>query len=108
MMPWSCRPFTATPENLIVLGLYARSRTPMRGKSGVDTHERGGILLVVGAAQALAKSTTGVEAAGEAERAAAAKSEALAPWIQGETGREVETLWEGKREDDEPRPESLS
>jgi hypothetical protein len=55
----------------------------------------------------LAKSTAGVEPAGEAETAAAAKSKALAPWTQGETGREVETLREGKREADEPPPEAL-
>jgi len=75
--------------------------------SSVDAHERGGALPVVGAAPALAEETTGVEPAGKAERAAAAKSEALAPWTQGETRREVETLQEGKREADEPPPEAL-
>jgi len=53
--------------------------------SSVDEHERGEALPVVGAAPALAERTAGVEPAGEAERAAAAKSEALAPWTQGET-----------------------
>ena len=52
--------------------------------SGVDTHERGGALLVVGTAPTLAEGTAGVEPTGEAERATAAKSEALAPRTQGE------------------------
>ena len=59
--------------------------------SSVDVYERGGALPVVGAAPTLAEETAGVEPAGEAERAAAAKPEALAPWTQGEAGREVET-----------------
>ena len=75
--------------------------------SGVDTHERGGALPVAGAAPALAEGIAGVEPAGEAERAAAAKSEALAPWTQGETRPEVETLREGEREADEPLQEAL-
>jgi hypothetical protein len=66
-----------------------------------------GVLPVMGTALALAKSTASVERAGEAEIATAAKSEALAPWMQGETGREVETLQEGKHKADEPPPEAL-
>jgi hypothetical protein len=61
----------------------------------------------MGSAQALAKGTAGVEHACEAERAAAAKSEALAPWTHGETGCEIKTLREGKREADESPPEAL-
>ena len=53
--------------------------------------ESGGALPVVVAAPALAESTAGVEPAGEAERAATARPEALASWTQGEAGREVET-----------------
>jgi hypothetical protein len=49
-----------------------------------------GALQVVGAAPALAEDTAGIEPAGEAERATTAKSEALAPWTQGETRHEVE------------------
>ncbi len=91
--------------------------------SRVDAHERGGVLPVPGAAPVLAEETAGVEPAGEAERAAAAKSKALAPWTPGETRREVETLpREGKRvhepppeapprkrehEVDKPKPEAL-
>ena len=52
--------------------------------SNVNTHEPWGVLLVVGTAPALAEDTPGVEPAGEAERAAAARSKALAPWTQGE------------------------
>jgi len=63
-------------------------------------------LPVVGAAPGLAEGTAGIEPAGEAERAAAAKSEALAPWTQGETRPEVERLpREGKRVH-EPLPEA--
>jgi hypothetical protein len=54
----------------------------------------GGELLVAGAAPALTKRTASVEPAGKAERAAAAKSKALAPWTQSETRREVDTLCE--------------
>jgi hypothetical protein len=79
----------------------------VKGKSGIDMHEWGEVLLVVGVAQALAKGTAGVEHAGEAERAAAAKSEALAPWTQGETGYKIKTLRDGKREADEPPQEAL-
>jgi len=65
--------------------------------SGVDAHERGGALPVVGAAPALAEGTAGVEPAGEAEKATAAKPEALVPWAQGMAEREVEMLpGEGK------------
>jgi len=98
------------PETLTVLGLCAWPRTRTQGESNpraVDAHERGGALPVAGAAPTLAEETAGVEPAGEAERAAAAKSEALAPWTQGETRDEVETLREGKREADEPPLEAL-
>ena len=67
--------------------------------SSVDTHERGGALLVVGAAPALAKDIAGAEPAGEAEKAAAARAEALMSRAQDKAvhGREVETLpQEGK------------
>ena len=59
--------------------------------SGVDAHERGGALPVVGVAPALAEGTASVGPAGEAETASTAEPEALAPWTQGETRREVET-----------------
>ncbi len=65
--------------------------------SDVDAHEQGGALPVVGAAPALAEGTAGVEPAGEAEKATAAKPEALVPWAQGMAEREVEMLpGEGK------------
>jgi hypothetical protein len=74
--------------------------------SGVDAHERGGALpvMVVGAAPALVEGTTGVEPTGEAERAAAVKSEAWAPRTQGEARWGVETQ---PREGNEPPPEVL-
>jgi hypothetical protein len=54
--------------------------------SGVDTHEqRREALLIVSDAQALAKGTAGVELAGEAEKATAAKPEAFVSWAQGIT-----------------------
>ena len=43
--------------------------------SGVDVHERGGALPVAGAALALAEEAAGIEPAGKAERATAAKPE---------------------------------
>lgn len=98
----------APTEILTALGLYAWSRIRTWVKLGVDTHERAGVLPVVGAAQVLAKSTAGIDPAGDAEKAATAKSEALAPCTQGETGCEVVTLREGKRKADEPPPEALS
>lgn len=57
--------------------------------SHIDTHKQGGVLLVVGAATALAKGTASVKPTGEAEIAMAAKSKALAPWTQGKTRHEV-------------------
>ena len=47
---------------------------------------------VIGAASALAEGTAGVEPAGKAKIATAAKLEALVPWAQGEPGREVNSL----------------
>lgn len=68
--------------------------TPMGGKlsaepSGVDTHERGGMLLLVaGAAPSRAEGTAGVKPAGGAEKAAAARPEALG----------LGGIWQGKFE----------
>ena len=61
--------------------------------SGVNAHERGGALPVVGTAPALVEGTAGFEPAGEAEKATAAKSEALVPWARDNAGRgrKVET-----------------
>ena len=67
--------------------------------SGVDAHKRGGALPVVGVAPALAEGTAGVEPAGEAETATAAKSEALVPWARYKAGR--------GRKVEEPPPEAL-
>jgi len=61
-----------------------------------------GALQVMGAATALAEGTPGVEPAGEAEKATAAKSEALVPWAQGVAEREVERL-PGEGKNVEPR-----
>jgi len=66
---------------------------------GFDAYKRGGALLVAGAALALTESTTSVEPASKAEKAVAAKPEALVPWAQDKAGREVETPpREGERE----------
>jgi hypothetical protein len=53
--------------------------------SGVGTHERGGVLPVVCAAPAMAKSTGGVEPAGGAEKATAAKLDAFERKTSGAT-----------------------
>src|SRR5712691_1903987 len=116
----------AAPETLTVLGSHGRSQTWKQEKSNpralTRTNEGGG---AAGRRRCpvLAEETAGVEPAGAAGRAAAAKSEALAPWTQGETRRELETLLrEGKhmhkplleapprkreREVDKPKPEAL-
>ncbi len=76
----------------------------------IDAHERGGALPVAGAGPALAEGTAGVELAGKAEGAIAAKLEALVPWAQGVADRKVERLPRegnlGKRVH-QPRPEAL-
>ena len=59
--------------------------------SGIDMHERGGALPVVGAAPAQAESTAGVEPTGEAERAIAAKPKVLASWTQGKARHKAES-----------------
>ena len=65
--------------------------------SRVNAHERGRTLPVMCAAPALAKGTASVKPAGKAEKAMAAKSEALMPRAQDAAGREVERLLrEGK------------
>lgn len=77
-------------ETLIILGLHARSCTD-EGKSnsgrGVDSQEQKRVLLVVDTAPVPTGSTAGIEPASEAEKAMAAKSDALVPPAQGETGR---------------------
>jgi len=47
--------------------------------AGVDAHELGGAPPVVGAIPGLAKETASIELANRAEKAAAAKPEALEP-----------------------------
>lgn len=47
---------------------------------------------VVGAALALVEGTASVEPVGEAEKAVAARPEALVPWAQDKPVREVERL----------------
>jgi hypothetical protein len=74
---------------------------------GVNAHEPGGALPVVGTALALAKSTAGVEPAGEAETATAARSEALIPWAQGVARREADVLQREGKHEHEPPPEAL-
>ena len=113
------------PGDLDSLGLAAVADMEARKvePSGVDAHERGGGAAGCRRCPVLAEETAGVEPTGAAERAAAAKSEALAPWTQGETRRELETLpREGKgvheppleapprkreREVDKPKHEAL-
>ena len=76
-------------------------------RSSGDAHERGGTLPVMGAAPALAESTTSVELAGKAEGAIAAKAEALVPWAQDVAAREVEKLPQKASKANEPSPEAL-
>ena len=58
----------------------------------------------MGHAPALAEGTSGVEPAGEAERATAAKFEALVSWAQGVTRHDIERLpHEGKHAHELPQ-----
>jgi hypothetical protein len=102
--------FGGGPEDLDSLGLtwtVADMDTWKVGPSGVDAHKRGGALLVVGAAPALAKGTASVEPAGKG-KTTAAKPEALVPWTQGVAECEVEMLLgEGKHVHESP-PVELS
>ena len=66
----------------------ARDRHP---PSGVNAHERGGVVPVVDNAPALAVGTAGVEPGSGAERATAAKPHALKPEAYGMVGRRHET-----------------
>ena len=59
----------------MVMNMDARKVEP----SGVDTHKRGGVPLIVGVAPALAEGTVSVEPTIEAEKATASKPEALVP-----------------------------
>ena len=70
--------------------------------SGVDAHKRGGALLLVGATPALAEGTAGVEPAGEAEKAVAAKPEALVPRAQDKAGVKSRCPHEKGRESSMP------
>ena len=67
--------------------------------------ERGRVLVVTDVASALAEGTAGIEPAGEAEKPTTAKSETLAPWMQGDAGPRPETLpQDGGHKPEPPRP----
>ena len=92
----------AFPENPDPFGLPgADKKADVQGvePSRIDAYERGGAPLLVGVAPALAEETAGVGPAGEAEKAVAAKPEALVPWAQYKAGRRCEV--------DGPPPEAL-
>jgi len=57
------------------------------GPSGVGTHQQGEALQILSAALAMAEGTTCVKSAGKAEKAIAAKSEALEPGAYGKARR---------------------
>ncbi len=59
--------------------------------AGINAHELGGALPVAGAIPGLAKGTTSIELASRAEKAAAAKTEALEPGAYGKGGCVQET-----------------
>ena len=83
----------AFPKNVNPFGLVGVSENVEASEvepSNVNAHKRGGVLPVVGAVPTLAEGTPGVEPAGEAEKAATAKSEALVPWAQDNAGRRRE------------------
>ena len=84
-------PDDVDPHPLGLVGLAEDTDVRELEPSSVDAHEQGGALLVVDTTPAVAKETASVEPAGEAERATAARPEALASWTQGEAGHEAET-----------------
>jgi len=57
------------------------------GPSGIGTHQQGEVLQILSTALAMAEGTACVESAGEAEKAIAAKSEALEPRAYGKARR---------------------
>ena len=71
---------------------------------GIDAYGRGGMQPVADAAPALAESTSGIELAGEAERAVTVEHEALEPWAYGEAGSGQETPVQGGKSRLEPLP----
>ena len=60
--------------------------------SGIDAHERGGMLAVVDTEPPLAEGTASIEPASGAERATAARPEALGPGVYDKAGRRRERL----------------
>jgi hypothetical protein len=78
-------------KTLTLLNLLPEGRH--RGKPlGIDAHEQERVLLVMGTALALGEDTASIEPAGKAEKAIAAKSEALVPWAQHNTKHKVKRL----------------
>ena len=87
---------TCIPDPLRLAGMVIVMKANMEARkvesSGIDMHEQGGALQIVGTALALAKGTACVEPTSEAERARAAKSKVLVPWVQGMAWCKVERL----------------
>jgi len=74
------------------------------GPSGVGTHKRGGALRILSAALAMTEGTACVESAGEAEKAIAAKFEALEPGAHDKAGRRERPPQGGARHGVETSP----
>ena len=72
--------------------------------SGVDTNKQRGLLPFMDTTPALAESTAGVELAGKAEKATAAKLEALEPEACGKTACRHEMPPQGKAGHEVKRP----
>ena len=82
--------FHEAPDPLAPAGVAKNMDTGEIERADFEAHERGEALPPVCTVTAIAEGITGIEPAGEAERAAAAKSEALVPWAQGVARRKVE------------------
>ena len=99
MGSWSAltkAPVPSDPLGLASAAVSADADAREVEPSGIDTHERGGDLPVMGAAPALAEGTAGIEPASGAERATAARSDALGLRAHGEAGRRHETPLRGE------------
>ena len=74
--------FPENPDPFGLPGADKKADVPGVEPLCIDVYKRGGALLLVGIAPALAKETASVGPVGKAEKAVATKPEALVPWAQ--------------------------
>src|SRR5712691_25527 len=76
----------ASSVHFELAGRMGRSDADTVKSAGINAHELGGALPVAGAIPGLAKGIASIELASRAEKAAAAKTEALEPGAYGKAG----------------------